>query len=95
MKTVALKGTGIPGLVDALEKFRDHLEKHGLREKRMRGMIEAELIEAAFSDFYNETVPRLKNKREWDGLVNRVVKRELDPETAAVKLVKTIAKLGA
>jgi len=95
LKTVALKGTGIPGLVDALEKFRDHLEKHGLREKRMRGMIESELLEAAFSDFYNETVPRLKNKREWNGLVSKVVKRELDPETAAAKLVKTIANLGA
>ena len=95
LKTVALKGTGIPALVDALEKFRDHLEKRGLREKRLRGMIESELIEAAFSDFYNESVPRLKSQREWDRLVTMVVKRELDPETAAAKLVKTIARLGA
>lgn len=95
LKTVALKGTGIPALVDALEKLRDHLEKRGLREKRLRGMIESELIEAAFSDFYNESVPRLKSQREWDRLVSMVVKRELDPETAAVKLVKIIARLGA
>ena len=95
LKTVALKGTGIPALVDALEKFRDHLEKRGLREKRLRGMIESELVEAAFSDFYNESVPRLKSQREWDRLVTMVVKRELDPETAAAKLVKTIARLGA
>jgi LAO/AO transport system kinase len=95
LKTVALKGTGIPALVDALEKFRDHLEKNGLREKRLRGMVESELIEAAFSDFYNESVPRLKNQKELDRLVTMVVKRELDPETAAAKLVKTIARLGA
>lgn len=95
LKTVALKGTGIPALVDALEKFSDHLDKQGLREKRLRGMIESELIEAAFSDFYSETVTRLRSEREWDRLVNLVVKREVDPETAAAKLVKTIAKLGA
>jgi len=95
LKTIALKGTGIPALVDALDKFRDYLEKHGLREKRLRGMVESELVEAAFSDFYTETLPRLKNHREWDRLVRLVVKREVDPETAALKLVKTIAKLGA
>jgi len=95
LKTIALKGTGIPALVDALDKFRAYLEKHGLREKRLRGMVESELVEAAFSDFYTETLPRLKSHREWDRLVSLVVKREVDPETAAVKLVKTIAKLGA
>ncbi|HLE64749.1 MAG TPA: hypothetical protein VI816_01330, partial [Candidatus Bathyarchaeia archaeon] len=95
LKTIALKGTGIPALVDALDKFRGYLEKHGLREKRLRGMVESELVEAAFSDFYTETLPRLKNHREWDRLVHLVVKREVDPETAALKLVKTIAKLGA
>jgi len=95
LKTIALKGTGIPALVDALDKFRAYLEKHGLREKRLRGMVESELVEAAFSDFYTETLPRLKSHREWDRLVSLVVKREVDPETAALKLVKTIAKLGA
>ncbi len=92
LKTVALKGTGVPALVDALEKFREHLETRGLREKYLRGRIEAELVEAAFSDFYNETVKRLKRTKDWDGLVNRVVKRQLDPETAASKLVKTIGE---
>ncbi len=95
LKTVASRGTGVPALVDALERFHSHLEKSGLRDKRLRGMIESELIEAAFSDFYNEAVPRLKNQKEWDGLVNKVAKRELDPETAAAKLVKIISTLEA
>ncbi len=95
LKTVALRGTGVPALVDALEKFREHLETRGLREKYLRGRIEAELIEAAFSDFYNETVERLKRTKDWDGLVSRVVKRQLDPESAASKLVKAIGKMDA
>ena len=93
LKTVALKGTGIPALVDTLEKFRRHLEDHGLHDKLVRERIETELVEAAYSDFYNETVGRLKHLREWNGLVDRVVKREIDPETAAAKLVKAFPRL--
>jgi len=93
LKTVALKGTGVPAFVDALEKFRRHLDEKGLREKQLRGRIEDELVEAAFSDFYHETVDRLKSRKDWDSLVNQVVERKLDPETAASRLVKTISKL--
>ncbi len=93
LKTVALKGTGVVAVIDSLEKFRKHLEEKGLREKRLRGRIEEELIEAAFSDFYHETVDRLKARKEWVGIVSQVVKRQLDPETAASKLVKTVGKL--
>ena len=94
LKTVAIKGTGIPAVVDALEKFQKHLEARGLREKRLRERIESELVEAAFSDFYHQTVNRLRDQKELDALVGRVVKHELDPETAASKLVGIIAKLG-
>jgi len=94
LKTVALKGTGVPAVVDSLERFRKHLDDKDLREKRAQGRIEQELIEAAFSDFHRETVDRLKTRKEWTGIVNQVVKRQLDPETAASKLVKTISKLG-
>lgn len=91
LKTVALRGTGITGVVDALEQFHEHLERQGLREKRQKEMIQSELIEAAFSDFYHDMVPRLKNSRELHDLVGRVVKRELDPESAAARLVKSLA----
>ncbi len=94
LKTVAVKGTGVPALVDALEKFRKHLEAGGLRQKRLRERIESELVDAAFSDFYHQTVRRLRDQKELDGLVGRVVKRELDPETAASRLVEIIAKIG-
>jgi LAO/AO transport system kinase len=94
LKTVAVKGTGVPAVVDALEKFRKHLEAGGLREKRLRKRIESELVDAAFSDFYHQTVKLLGDQKELDALVGRVVKRELDPETAASRLVEIIAKIG-
>ena len=95
LKTVAVKGTGIPAVVDSLEKFRKHLEVKGLREKRLRKRIESELLDAAFSDFHDQTVERLRHQKELDALVGKVVKLELDPETAASRLVGIIAKMGA
>ena len=94
LKTVAVKGTGVPAVVDALEKFRKHLEAGGFREKRLRKRIESELVDAAFSDFYHQTVKRLEGQKELYALVGRVVKRDLDPETAASRLVEIIAKIG-
>jgi LAO/AO transport system kinase len=94
LKTVAVKGTGVPAVVDAIEKFQRHLETGGLREKRLSGRIESELVDAAFSDFYHRTIKRLGDQKELDSLVARVVKRELDPETAASRLVGIISKIG-
>jgi LAO/AO transport system kinase len=94
LKTVAVKGTGIPSVVDAVEKFQKHLEAKGLRVKRLRKRIESELVDAAFSDFYHQSVKLLRDQKELDALVGKVVKRELDPETAASKLVGIIAKIG-
>jgi LAO/AO transport system kinase len=94
LKTVAVKGTGVPAVVDAIEKFRKHLEIGSLREKRLSERIQSELVDAAFSDFYHQTVKRLGDQKELDALVGRVVKRELDPETAALRLVEIISKIG-
>ncbi len=94
LKTVAIKGTGVPAVVDAVEKFRKHLETGSLREKKLSKRIESELVDAAFSDFYDQTIKRLGGQKELDSLVERVVKRELDPETAASKLVGIISKIG-
>ena len=93
LKTVATKGTGVTALVDSLDKFRKFLDDHGLRQERLRQRLEAELVEAAFSDFYNKTVNRLRQSRSWHNLLGQVTRKEVDPETAASKLVKTIAGL--
>lgn len=93
LKTVALKGTGVVAVVDALEKFRKFLDDHGLREQRMRQRLEAELMDAAFSDFYTEAANRLKGEKSWHQILGQVSKKQLDPETAAGKLVTIIGKL--
>jgi LAO/AO transport system kinase len=93
LKTVAIKGIGVASLVDSIERFQKFLEDHGIREERAKKRLESELIEAAFSDFYVETVNRLKREKSWQHLLSQVAKKEIDPETAASRLVKTIARL--
>jgi LAO/AO transport system kinase len=93
LKTVAIKGIGVDSLVDSIERFQKFLEDHGIREERAKKRLESELIEAAFSDFYVETVNRLKREKSWQHLISQVAKKEIDPETAASRLVKTIARL--
>ena len=93
LKTVALKGTGVSAFVDALEKFHKFLDDKGLRQERLRQRLEAELVEAAFSDFYSETVGRLKQEKSWKKLLDEVSKKALDPETAASILVGIIGRL--
>ena len=93
LKTVAVNGVGVPSLVDSLEKFQKFLDDHGLREERAKKRLESELIEAAFSDFYTATVTRLKREKSWQHLLGQVAKKEIDPETAASKLVRTIARM--
>jgi LAO/AO transport system kinase len=93
LKTVAIKGIGVSSLVDSLEKFQKFLANHGLREERVRKRLESELIEAAFSDFYAETVTRIKHEKSWQHLLDQVARKEIDPETAASILAKSIARL--
>ena len=93
LKTVAIRGIGVPSLVDSIERFHKFLEDQGIREERAKKRLESELIEAAFSDFYTETVMRLKREKSWQHLLSQVAKKEIDPVTAASRLVKTIARL--
>src|SRR2546430_15340785 len=71
LKTVAIKGTGVPLLVENIEKFQKFLDDHGIREERKKKRLESELIEAAFSDFYTETVTRLKQEKSWQHLLGQ------------------------
>src|SRR5205809_7297228 len=93
LKTVAIKRIGVSSLVDSIEKFQKFLEDHGMREERAKKRLESELIEAAFSDFYTETVAGLKRERSWQRLLGQAAKQELDHGPAASGIVQAIARL--
>ncbi len=86
IKTVATTGDGVPAVMDAIARFRDHARANqGTRrrsraESRLRGIVAERLV------------AHLEQHRlapgELEAIVNRVASREIDPYTAADKLVE-------
>ncbi|WP_330173577.1 methylmalonyl Co-A mutase-associated GTPase MeaB [Streptomyces sp. NBC_01498] len=86
VKTVAARGEGVDELVEALEKHRAWLEKHGvLAERRTRRA--AREVETIAVTALRERIADLRGDRRLGALARRIVSGELDPYAAADELV--------
>ena len=93
LKTVALTGEGVPELVDKLEEHRRFLEgdeKHRMASVRTRA--ETELADAIKEKTTNKIVEELKIEGKFEELLQKILRKEIDPSSAADKLLKE--KLG-
>lgn len=89
VKTIALQDSGIPELVEAIEGHRAFLQQSGLlgARERVRAANELEnIVQHRLLEMVAQRVPGT----ELDALVNRVAQRELDPYTAADRLLATV-----
>jgi LAO/AO transport system kinase len=91
LKTAALTGEGVPQLIEKIEEHRLLLEK-GLKHKRSREKAEAELIEAIKEKVVSSVLEDLRKEGKFEQLVGKIVEREIDPATAAEKLLKKALK---
>ncbi len=91
IRTEATKGTGIEELLDAVDSHREHLEGEGMLAERRARNLRAEVLGIAVSRLRRELTERAERDPEWAGLLDRVVKREIDPATAARELLETDA----
>src|SRR3989442_14200234 len=66
LKTVAVKGTGVPTVVDAIGKIQKHLDTGSIREEKLSKRIRSDLVDAAFSDFYHENLTSFGTHNELD-----------------------------
>ena len=81
VKTEATTGRGVPELWEAVKRFRAHSE--GTRERRLKARNEFRLRDL-LSHHFLETVERAVLKPgEFETLLGRITRRELDPYTAA------------
>jgi putative protein kinase ArgK-like GTPase of G3E family len=86
---VALTGEGVPELVDNLERHRCFLEEDTeFKEKSLKARAEAELVEAIRDRVVNSTVEDLKKEGKFDELLQEILKRKIDPSSAAEKLLQ-------
>jgi LAO/AO transport system kinase len=84
IETVATRGTGIVELATAIADHRAHLESAGEREGRRR-MAAARQLAAAI----RLEADRTSEVNDLDDLVTQVATRQIDPWTAAARLLAT------
>jgi LAO/AO transport system kinase len=86
LKAVALTGEGISQLVDKIEEHRRYLEKE-LKHERSRERAEAELMEAITEEVTSSIVDGLRKQRKFNELLQKIIRKEIDPASAAEKLL--------
>jgi LAO/AO transport system kinase len=86
VKTVATTGTGVPELVDAIRRFREHSGPQ--QSARRRGRSEARVRELVGERLMSHLERHVLTAGEWSAAIERVNAREIDPYTAADQLVR-------
>ena len=77
LQTVALDGTGVPEVLEAIAAHREHLRASGLWARRERARVETELRNALQQELLDRTLARVGE----DGIqawVERIAAREVD-----------------
>ena len=87
IKTIALTGEGVPQLIEKIEEHRLCLEKEA-GGKRGLERAEAELAEAIREKLTSSVIEELKRKGEFGELLQKIMRREIDPASAAEKLLR-------
>ena len=88
VRTEATKGEGISELVETIDAHRRHIEEEGTLAERRARNLRAEVLGIAAARLRRELSERAEEDPEWAGLLDKVVKREIDPATAARKLIE-------
>ncbi|MBS3783459.1 MAG: methylmalonyl Co-A mutase-associated GTPase MeaB [Anaerolineae bacterium] len=88
LQTVALDGTGVPEVLNAIAEHRDHLRATGLLAKRERLRVEAELLNVLQRRLLNQLISEV-GEEQMAAWVDRIVARETDVYTAARALCES------
>jgi len=86
VKTVAITGEGIDKLWEKIEEHKIYLEK-GEASVRQKRIVETELVEAIKQKTAEHIIEALKKNGKLDALVSKILAKEIDPSTAAEKVL--------
>ncbi len=87
VKTIALTGEGITELTEAIQQHRTHLEETGEKQRRERARMEKEVLDILRNTLLAKALDGVAGEYVHE-LVDRVAARELDPYTAAQRLMQ-------
>ena len=85
VKTEATTGKGVPELWHTIKAFRTHSE--GTRVKRLKARNEFRLRDLLTHRFMEHVEQGILGKGEFDALIDRIAKREVDPYSAAADIL--------
>jgi LAO/AO transport system kinase len=87
LRTEAARGDGIPELLDKLAEHRDFIEAEGTLSERRRRNLRNEVLAIATYRLRRELEAAIAEDESVRGLLERVVRRELDPASAATEIL--------
>jgi LAO/AO transport system kinase len=87
IKTVATEGKGVKELLEKVEKHRTYLKEAKTMEKKEREWSEMRIIEVIKEELTSYVIKKAKERGEFEDVLNKVITREMDPYSAAEKLI--------
>jgi LAO/AO transport system kinase len=88
VKTEAAKGEGVAELAEKISEHRDHIEAEGTLDERRARNLRNEVLELAASRMRRRLEEAVADDASVRELFDQVVKRELDPASAAKELLE-------
>ncbi|HEU5227697.1 MAG TPA: methylmalonyl Co-A mutase-associated GTPase MeaB, partial [Ktedonobacteraceae bacterium] len=85
MKVAALKGQGIPQLIDAIQQHREYLTESGMMEHRAQRQVRSELQVLIMQAVANSLKSHI-SEEEWNTLIADITSRQRDPYSVAQEL---------
>jgi LAO/AO transport system kinase len=89
LRTEAAKGEGVEELAQALDEHRAHIEAEGTLEQRRARNLRNEVLGLAAARLRRELDSRAAEDSNVAELLDRVVRREIDPATAAREVLES------
>jgi LAO/AO transport system kinase len=92
IRTDAVKGEGVPELAEKLDDHRAFIEAEGTLSERRRRNLMNEVLAIATYRMRRELEDSVREDAEVKDLLDRVVARELDPASAAARILEARAQ---
>jgi LAO/AO transport system kinase len=88
LRTEAAKGEGVAELAEKITEHREHIEAEGTLDERRARNLRNEVLELAASRMRRRLEAAVADDASVRELLDRVVKRDLDPASAAKELLE-------
>jgi len=89
VKTVAVEGTGIGELAEAIQKHRAYLDESGRLQADRRARLKAEVLERARDLILHRLTRDLDNNHALDRMLDDIMAGKSDPGAAAVRILNS------